>query len=854
MSTAPLAVNDGARRAGVTSARRLALLVRLVARDWRAGELRLLLAAVVVAVGTVATVSLFVDRLHSALVLESSALLAADRVISGTRPIPDAFEDAAAAAGLRRANVMSFQTMVYTGQRSQLVSVRAVSSEYPLRGMLQVADEPFGVARDVVEVPGPGEVWIDARLFPALEIAPGDRVSIGYAQFDVARVLAGEPDRSGRLFDLGPRVLMHIDDVAGTHVVQPGSRIGYRLLLAGSDAALARVHAQIEPDLDPHYRWQDIRTSTPSVGIALDRAESFLMLGALLAVLLAGVAVALSAGRYAARHYDHVAIVKTLGVTPREVQWGYLGALALVGAVGVLIGLVAGGALHFVIIEVLRDYLPAQLPLPSLQPIAIAAITGFVCLLAFGLPPVWQLRNVAPMRVIRRDLDPVGVTRMLTFGTAVGGTVVLLIWYTTSWWLTLWTLSGIAVILLLFGGLAHLLLSGGRALGMQAGNYWRLAMAGLKRRNRENLAQILIFGLAIMLLSILVLTRTALLDDWQRQLPDDAPNHFVMNVLPEQLADLQQLLEERVGGTQHLYPMVRGRILGVNGVDAQDWERERRPRDEVAAPGPGLGAERNLSWTAELPPANRVVAGRWWSADETRPLISVEAEYAGANRLDLGDVLEFDIGGIPVAAEIASLRQLDWDSMQPNFFILFSPAALGDLRATYLTSFYLPREQKVFLNELVQAFPTITVIEVDEILEQIRTIIAQVSRAVELVLLLVLGSGCLVLIASIQASRDERLREHALVRTLGGSRRLILQALTVEFAVLGLFAGIVAVVGAELTVYLLQTQIFGLEFQFHPWIWVAGPVAGAALVTAIGLMGTRKLVNSPPVAVLRELG
>jgi putative ABC transport system permease protein len=814
----------------------------------------LLLAGIVVAVATVSTVSLFVDRLHSALVLESSALLAADRVISGTRPIPASFAAAAEAAGLSRASVMSFQTMIYTGERNQLVAVRAVSSEYPLRGTLQTADEPFGPARDTDAVPAPGEVWLDARLFSGLGIVPGETVAIGFSEFDVTRVLAGEPDRSGRLFDLGPRVLMNIDDVPATGVVQPGSRIGYRLLLAGGDSVLARVHAELRPMLAPHFRWQDIRDTSPSVGNALDRAESFLMLGALLAVLLAGVAVALSAERYAARHYDHVAIMKTLGVTPSEVQWGYLGALAIIGAAGAAFGLVAGVGLHFVIIEVLRDFLPANLPLPTYKPLLVGSVTGFACLLAFGLPPIWQLRNVSPMRVIRRDLDPVAVTRLVTYGTAAAAGLLLLIWYTSSWWLTLWTLSGIALILLVFGGLAHLLLSGGRALGMQAGNYWRLAMAGLKRRNRENLAQILIFGLAIMLLLILTLTRTALLDEWQQQLPEDAPNHFVMNVLPEQLDALQQTLATRVGDNQRLYPMVRGRILSVNGTDAGDWEREQRPRDEFTGPGPSLDRERNLSWTANLPPNNRIVAGRWWSGDESRSLISVEEDYARANRLSIGDRLEFDIGGIPVSAEVANLRRLEWESMQPNFFILFSPPALQNLRATYITSFYLAPEDKPFLNVLLRDFPTITLIEVDEILEQIRTIIGQVSQAVELVLLLVLGSGCLVLIASIQASRDERLREHALVRTLGGSRRLIMRSLAVEFAMLGLFAGLVAVIGAELTVYLLQTRIFGLDFQFHPWLWPAGPLAGALLITIVGLLGTRKLVNSPPVAVLRELG
>ncbi len=836
---------------------RLALVLKLVMRDWRAGELRLLMAAVLVAVGTVTTISLFVDRLHGAMLAESSTLLAADRVITGSSPIPDHFIELAEAQGLRHVQAMTFQTMVYGDDRNQLVSVRAVGEGYPLRGEVRIADEPFGSGYATETLPAPGELWVDSRLFPGLGIDIGDEAGVGLADLTVSGVLVSEPDRSGRLFDLGPRMLMRIEDVPATQVVQPGSRIGYRLLLAGPTSALDAMRAELGTELEGSFNWRDVRDSTPTIGTALDRAENFLMLGGLLAVLLAGVAVALSAQRYAVRHYDYVAILKTLGLTPKEIQRGYVLVLLVVGTLGTAAGLALGFGLHSLIVALLRDFLPPELPLPGVRPLLVGAASGFVCLLAFGLPPILQLRSVSPMRVIRRELAPQPVTRALTYGAAALGSLGLLVWYTSSWWLTFWTLSGVAVMLLLFGGLSWLLLSGSRIAGMQAGSYWRLGMAALQRRRGANIAQILIFGLAIMLLLILVLTRTALLDDWRAQLPDDAPNHFVMNITPGELNALQDRLDAETDYSGELFPMLRGRVTHINETPVREWDQRRRPQDDLAGGGPALGAERSISWSDQLPTGNRLAAGRWWDSNrdpaEDGYEISVEQGYARANGVAVGDWLRFDIGGIGLEAEVTSLRELDWDSMQPNFFILFSPEALRDFPATYMTSFHLPDENRRFLNDLLADFPTITVIEIDEILNQVRDIIGQVSRAVELVLILVLASGCLVLVASIQASRDERLREHALVRTLGGSRALILRALAVEFAALGLFAGVLATLGAELTVYLLQTQIFQIPFQPHYWLWVAGPVLGTVLILTVGLLGTRRLVRSPPMTVLREL-
>ena len=830
----------------------LSLVLKFAMRDWRAGELRLLIAALLVAVGSVSAITLFVDRLQRAIEEESTSFLGADRVISGSREIPERFREAARDAGLTLADVISFNSMVFAdasgSDRNQLAAVKAVAPGYPLRGVARIASEPFARGEPTARVPDVGEVWMDSRLFPALGVAVGDRVAVGYAEFTVGAVLTGEPDRGGSFFDFGPRLLMRVEDIPATRVVQPGSRIGYALMLAGEDRALRVLFDAIREDLRPDYRWRSIREANASIGRAIDRAESFLLLGGLLAVLLAGIAVALAANRYARRHFDHVGVLKTLGATPWEIQWGYLGVLLVIGIAGTLLGLALGGVVHFGIIAALGDLLPPTLPLPGARPLIVGSITGFICLLAFALPPLLGLKRISPMRVIRRDLAT-GVAPIVTYSFAAGGSLALLVWHTGSVILTVAALLGAVVTGGTFAVLALILLRGGRVIGMQAGSTWRLALAGLQRRYRENVAQIVIFGFAIMLLLVMLLVRTALVEDWQAEIPESTPNHFLMNVTPSEAEAVQRLLSERTDYDGALFPMIRGRISAVNGESAREWRRRVGPR-----PGPGIRSERNLTFAADLPDNNLVVEGEWWSADGPRqPAASLEDDYATSIGVSVGDTLTFDIGGLPLTVPVTNLRSVEWDSLQPNFFIIFSPGTLDEYPATFMTSFHLSREEKPFLNELLSAHPTITLIEVDEIILQVRSIIDRVTQTVELVLYLVLGAGVLVLIASIGSSRDQRLREHALLRALGGTRPLIQGALVTEFAILGVFAGIVAVIGAEITVFTLNREIFELPTSLHFWLWATGPAIGMAMIATVGYLGTRKLVSSPPATVLREV-
>ena len=849
------------------------LVLRFAARDWRSGELRLLLAALLLAVGAVSAISLFVDRLQRALVAESTSFLAADRVIDSSREIPDDFRERAHEQGLAVADLITFPSMVSPkaatddatvhprGQaeaqpdHAKLASVKAATPGYPLRGVLRTTDQPFTPGTVTDQIPKRGEVWMDSRLFPALGVSVGDAITVGYADFMISAVLVSEPDRGGSFFEFAPRLLMRAEDVPATQVIQPGSRISYRLLLAGEEGSLAALKDAIDDDLAPNYRWRSIRDANETIDRALGRAESFLLLGGLLAVLLAGIAVALGANRYARRHFDHVGVLKTLGATPGEIQWGYIGVLFVIGIAGALLGLLLGAVVHLGIIQAIGEFLPVALPLPGPRPILVGLATGFICLLAFALPPLLGLKNISPMRVIRRDLAA-GVAPTLTYGFAIAGSLGLLVWYSGSFFLTLWALLGAVVAGGTFATLALLLLRGGRVLGMQAGSTWRLALAGLQRRYRENVAQIMIFGIAIMLLLIMLLVRTGLIDEWRAQIPENTPNHFVMNVAAAEAPAVEALLKEKTSYEDEMFPMIRGRITAVNDMPALEWRRqvrEQRPPGEGRGRGPGIRSERNLTFADVLPENNVVVAGEWWDGEPETPSISLEDEYAEDLGLAVGDTVAFDIGGLPLIATVTNLRRVEWDSLSPNFFIIFSPGALDGYPATYMTSFFLDKAEKRFLNELLSAHPTITVIEVDAIITQVRSIIDRVTQAVELVLYLVLAAGALVLIASIQSSRDQRLKEHALLRALGGTRKLISGALASEFAILGLFAGLVAVIGAEITVYALNRQVFELGTGLHPWLWLAGPALGMAVIATVGYLGTRKLVHSPPVTVLREV-
>lgn len=830
----------------------LSVALKLLWRDWRSGELTLLLASLIIAVGTVTTITLFVDRLQQALLRESATFLAADKVISSSDPIPQDVLQKADELGLQRAETLSFLSMVFASERAQFTSVKAVDENYPLRGTLIVSDAPFVRGQPIDKGPGVGEVWMESRLFPSLDIKRGETLDVGVANFPITQVLVKEPDRGGGFNSAGPRVMMNLADVPATEVVQPGSRLTYRYLFAGNADALSEFDSWARERLGDEVRILGVKDGAESIGDALDRAERFLLLGGLLGVVLAGVAIALSAQRYSMRHYDHVAILKTLGATPNGIDTIFIIIFAVIGLLATLVGSGVGYGFQYGVVTILQPLIPIELPEPGMRPVWLGFVTGLICLFAFALPPLLKLRAAEPVRVMRRDLGEPTVNDRLTYGFAIAGTIGLMWWYSGDWLLTLLIFSGMVVAVAVLATIAYGLLRSGRLLGMQAGSAWRLALAGMQRRGQENTLQILVFGLAIMLLLILYLVRTALLDEWQTQIPENAPNHFAINISPEDVQPIRQMFEGNDVEPQPLYPMIRGRINSVNEIAAGDWDEQHH--DRLADDGPRTTSNRNLTWSGELPEDNKIIAGEWWPEDyDGDVLVSVEKDMARSNYLRVGDKLVFTIQGRELPATIASVRTVAWDNMRPNFYIIFSPGALEDFPSTFMTSFFLGKENKLFLNELLRQYPTMTVIGIDALIEQVQTIIAQVTLAIELVLLLILVSGGMVLLASIQASMDERFKQHAILRTLGAGQKLVLGSLAIEFCALGFFAGVLATIGAEITVYALETEIFELEYQVNPELWLLGPIVGTVLIGTVGTIATLKVVNTPPITVLRGL-
>jgi len=818
------------------------LLFQMLRRDWRGGELGVLFAALVLAVAMVSGISGFAAALKGALTQESHSFLAADIAVRASSPLPPEWRAEAAAEGLATAEIMTFRSMLFHGDDMSLSSVKAVSGDYPLRGTLRVSDTPFGELRELRGAPSPGEVWLEPRLFALMDLAVGDRVSIGEADFRVAAALRGEPDRAGGFLGVGPRVMLNIADIPATRVVQPGSRVRYRQLFAGEPDRVAGFTGRLEARLAAGQRLQTVETSQPAVGRALERAERFLLLAGSLAVILAGVAVALAARRYAERHQNYVALLKSLGAQSPLVRRLYAGSLALTWAAALVLGWFLAWGLQALALQAFAGQFSVAPSLTQPRPYLIGAATAALCVAVFAWPSLARLTTVSPLRVLRSDL-PLHDGREYRDYLLAAAAIALLMWaYSGDLRLTLVVFGGLLFVTAVGTLLAFLLLRGGRAVGMQAGSVWRLALASLQRHGVGNTLQLVVFAIAIMLLLLLTLLRGSLLSDWRAQLPPGAPNHFILNVAPDAVGDVTTLLDSAKLERERLYPMLRGRLMGVDGralpAEAEEGRAEQR--------------EVNFTWSEDVPVDNELIAGRWW-ADGEREAVSLEEGFAERMGIDVGDRLDLLIGAAPLSVEVTSLRRLDWESFKPNFFMVFPPGLLESYPVTYMTSFHLDPERKDFLNTLLRAHPTVTVIEVDAIMGQLRTTLTQVSRAIELVLALILGAGVLVLIAGVQSSSDLRLRESALLRALGARRGHILGGVAVEFLALGVMAGVMAIVAAEVAFWALQRFVLELEYAPTPALWPVTVLAAALLIGGLGIYNCRRVVRVAPAVVLREL-
>lgn len=824
------------------------LAFRLLWRDWRSGELKVLAAAVILAVAIVTSIGLFVERLQGGILDSSRDFLAADIALQSPRALNPLWLERAREIGLQHAETLRFQSMVYAGDEMQLASVKAVSGNYPLKGHLQIGEQLLGERNQVSHGPPAGEVWIDSRLLPLLQIALGDTLQVGDYELKVTALVYSEPDQGSNLTSFGPRVLMHRDDIEATGIVRPGSQVRYRFLFAGTRQALEEFIQWVTPQFSASQRWLDVKNTQPTVSAAMNRAESFLLLGGSLGVLLAAVAAALAAYRYSERHFDYAALMKCLGASAQQIRTIYLQMLLLVTFVAVLLGWLAGWMLQALFIAVVSQFLSIELPSGGLQPFFMGGVSGLVCVISFALPPIWSLQNIPPLRVLRRDIE--GQRTSLVVSVLLGslGITGLMLWYSASIALTLAVLAGVLISAFCLILLGWVILRSSRLVGMQASSAIGLALANLRRRAWLNAIHIFIFSLAIMLLLILTLVRTTLVDDWQTQLPEGTPNHFLINIAAHEVEPVNDWLNENSLAGEGLYPMVRGRLSEINGEPVL----KRISREQLHQAG--ADREMNLTWAAQLPVDNIIDEGQWWT-DSQRSLaaISLEKNLARNLGISLGDRVSFQVGAASVEARVQSIRSLQWQTMRPNFYVIFKPGALEAFPATFITSFYLPTSDRHILHTFIRQFPTITLVEIDPIIQQVRQIINQVGLAIELLLGLIIAAGALVLVASVQNSIGERYRECAILRALGAKKRRVLGALVIEFAVLGLLAGVLAVAGAELSVFLLQTRIFQMPYNSHVELWGIGPALGFFLITAIGYFATRRVVSTAPIEVLRDV-
>jgi len=824
----------------------LRLALRALAREWRSGELGVLLLALTVAVAALTGVNFLVSRISAAVALQASAVLAADLRLGSPQPLDEKYFGEAGRRGVRAARITSLLSVVFNGDASQLTNIAAVTAGYPLRGLVLVAAEPFTKGTPVTSIPAPGEVWPDSKLLAAVGGRVGTRLAIGAAQFRVSRVLISRPDQGGTFADLAPNLLMNAADLPATQLIQPGSRVSYSGLFAADPSRIAEFKGWLGLHKRRAERLRDITEASPQVRNAVGRAGRFLGLASLMSVLLCAIAVAMSARRYVSRHLDVVALLKTLGATRSftlAVSVLQLLALALIAAT-------AGAALGFIaqewLLRTIRGLLSVtELPAANATPLAIGFVTAIALLAGFALPPLLQLSRVPALRVLRRDVGPPPLLVVLAFGPALAVVLLLIYWVVSERRMFLYFTGGLAafvVVLALAGGL--LVALAGRLRG-RVGVAWRFGVANLSRRRAESVVQLVAFGTGIMVLLLLSILRTDLNSDWQRTLPQNLPNYFFVNIPPQARTEFMSFLQAQGARTTRLLPMIRGRLVAINGQPVE--ESHGGHGEETFAT-----REQNLTWAAELGADNRIVAGRWWSpADAGQPLVSLATEFQEAIGVQLGDRLTFDIAGETREVKVASIRKVKWDTFEPNFFIVFAPGVLEGTAGTYLTSAYFAPGAARSLAQLAHRFPSVSIFDIDELLAQVRSVLDKAALAVQSVFVFTLFAGLTVLLAAVQSSRDERRYESAMLRTLGASRGTVVQGVLAEFATLGTLSGLLAALGASLAAYYLTTHWLELHYVFEVLPWIEGVLGGALLVAAGGWLATRSVIDQPPLSTLR---
>jgi putative ABC transport system permease protein len=822
------------------------LSLRLLLAEIRAGKMTVIMLALILAVSSATIISVFSQRLDSAMLNKSSELLGADlRLLSREEISPDWYQQAQD-LGLKTTTTLEFPSVVLLGDEMALAAVKAVAKGYPLKGQLGSQQNPA-----LQQGPAIGQVWLEPRLLALLNAELGDVIEVGAITLKVTAVLINESDRAGNFYSLSPRVMMNLQDVAAAKLVQPGSRVSWRMLVAGEDLALEKLKQNLEPLLASHQSFESLTDNNQALASSLAKARSYLSLAAMLAIILAGIAIAMAAQDYARHHYDSSALLRTLGASRRYVTRLYLYQLMFLAlftsAIGLLLGYVGQEFLTQLLATAFnKGAADASLPSAGYSAWFIASLTAPVTLIGFALPPLLRLGRVSPLRVLRRELEPMAWNSWAIYGLGLTMMALLNYWFSQNLAMTVIIIVGGFVILLaLLFTLRLLLFTADKVIPKaKLSMSLRFAWQQINRDRNRTSIQILAFSLTLMVMLIIAIVRNDLLQDWQKNLPQDSANYFAMNIQGYQVDGYQQDLESAGFTVSTAFPMVPGRLTVINDIAVKD--------DAVYSQDPALQRDLVLSGGKELPIGNIITEGRWFTQDSIAE-VSIAEGLAQRLKLKLGDQLMFDIGGQEVNASIASVRKVDWGSMKPNFYILFSADLVEQLPLNYLTSFYVPVENSKQLTNIIRTYPGITLLDMSQVLIQVQNLLGQVTLAVEYLLILVLLAGVLVLLAALHSSLDDRLQQGAVLRTLGAKRQQLQLMQWFEFILMGALAGIIAVAGAEIICWILYQRLFELEYPWHLNYWFWLPAVSAILISALANRNLRSVINQPPLVILRKL-
>lgn len=832
------------------------LAFKLFAREFRRGELTIIFAAIALAVLTVFSLSSITERISLNIEQKSSDFIAADRRLSSNHAFDPDILNKAKEQELDTAKMLFFDSMLFANDELVLGSVKATTQSYPLRGKVTIKDSLAGNVYTVEKGPEVGSVWLSEGLFYALNVKVGDQVELGAGNFIISKVLVTEPDAPFFSLSGNKRVLLNYDDIPKTQAVQPGSRVFHRLLFAGTEEKLSAFYTWLKPLIKSNQTWEGIKDRQSPLGNSLDRAESFLLLAGLFGIMLAAVAMAVSAKRYCERQYDPVAMMKTLGGSRITIRNIFLLHLSLVTIFSILAGLAIGFVLQNIGASYLANFMGTELPQSGLRPWLLSVFIGVVCALMFSLKPLLDLFDIPPLRVLRRNLgNTLALSRIHIVLSLF--TIFALMWLFSGEIITTLILFGstLLIIIILFA-VSRVFFAAGRRLGLRPGSSWSLAIATLQKRANANAIQLISFALAIKLMLFLVVLKNDMISDWQMQVPADAPNMFIINIAENEVEPIKELFNDKEITHEAFYPVFKGRVDAVNGeaYARRVSKQEDEEKDEDARRG--VRREPNLTWLDDLPEGNEITEGEWFSAEtkSTDALeVSVFEGWKDDLGLTLGDTLTILVNEQKFDVKVTSFRSVNWANIKPNFFMILSPNMAGQIPVTYFSAAKLQDSHTKDISLLLQRYPTISMIDIKSRIAQAQSIISQVTLAIGFVLSIVLISGALVLISQVQASLSERLQEVVILRTLGAKGRLIKLATLYEFLLLGAIAGLVAAIVSDIALLIIQQQLFDLDGRLHPYIWLLGPASGAIFVASIGYIMVAQTMRQNTQGLLRKL-